>query len=219
MFKAIIFDLDDTLIDFRERKKILINDSVKAMISAGLKEDFDKLLSEFNKFYWDTGIEDQNIFEKFLMKKYGNVDYRILAHAIIAYRRANAGLLKPYPNVLNTLKKLRSKGIKLAILSDAPKLGAYTRLVEVGLDDLFDVIITFDDVKETKPSTKGFKMVVEKLGVDVGACLMVGDNPDRDVIGAKKFGMKICLAKYGRDFDAIADYKINDVKELLDIVK
>jgi HAD superfamily hydrolase (TIGR02253 family) len=219
MFKAIIFDLDDTLIDFRERKKVLIKDSVKAMISAGLKEDFDKLYDEFNRFYWDVGIEDQNIFEKFLKKKYGDIDYRILAHAIIAYRRANVRLLKPYPNVVTVLRKLHSKGIKLAILSDAPKLNAYTRLVEVGLDDLFDVIITFDDVKETKPSSKGFRMVVDKLHVKVDECLMVGDNPDRDVIGAKKFGMKICLAKYGRDFSAVADYTIDDIEELLGIVK
>jgi len=217
MFKAIIFDLDDTLIDFRERKKVLIKSSVDAMIKAGLKENADSLREEFNKFYWDTGIEDQNIFEKFLLKKYGNVDYKVLAHAIIAYRRANALLLKPYPNVIDVLGKLRKSGIKLAILSDAPKLSAYTRLVELGMDDLFDVIVTFDDVKEIKPSIKGFKMVVDRLDVKKEECLMVGDNPDRDVIGAKKFGMKICLAKYERDFDADVDYVINDVKELLKI--
>jgi putative hydrolase of the HAD superfamily len=191
---------------------------MKAMIAAGLKEDFDKLFSEFNRFYWDTGIEDQNIFEKFLLKKYGNVDYKVMAHAIIAYRRANSLLLKPYPNVVSTLKKLRSKGIRLAVLSDAPKLNVYTRLVEVGLDGMFDVIVTFDDVREIKPSTKGFKIVLDKLNVSVDECLMVGDSPDRDVIGARKIGMKICLARYGRDYDAEADYKINDIKELLDIV-
>jgi len=219
MFKAIIFDLDDTLIDFRERKKILIKSSVNAMVKAGLKEDPENLYAEFKKFYWDTGIEDQNIFEKFLIKKYGNIDYKVLAHAIIAYRRANNQLLKPYPNVIEVLGKLHKKGIKLAILSDAPKLSAYTRLVEVGMDDLFDVIITYDDVRETKPSSKGFKIVVDKLDVKKEECLMVGDNPDRDVLGAKKFGMKICLARYERDFSADADYIINDIKELLEIVK
>jgi putative hydrolase of the HAD superfamily len=219
MFKAIIFDLDDTLIDFRERKKVLIKRSVEAMIKAGLEEDPIGLYDEFNKFYWDTGIEDQNIFEKFLAKKYGHVDYRVLAHAIIAYRRANALLLKPYPNVVEVLGKLKKNGIKLAILSDAPKLAAYTRLVEVGMDELFDVIITFDDVLEIKPSIKGFKMVIEQLDVKKEECLMVGDNPDRDVIGAKKFGMKICLARYERELKADVDYSINDVKELLDIVK
>ena len=152
MFKAIIFDLDDTLIDFRERKKVLIKSSVEAMIKAGLQEDPIGLYAEFNKFYWDTGIEDQNIFEKFLLKKYGHVDYKVLAHAIIAYRRANALLLKPYPNVIDVLGTLHKNGIKLAILSDAPKLSAYTRLVEVGMDELFDAIITYDDVLELKPS-------------------------------------------------------------------
>lgn len=134
MFKAVIFDLDDTLIDFMERKKVLIRASVNAMIDAGLKEDKEKLIAEFERFYWNTGIEDQKIFEKFLLKKYGDVDYRVLAHAIIAYRRANAPLMKVYPHVMETLKRLRVKGVKLALLSDAPRLGAYTRLVEVGID-------------------------------------------------------------------------------------
>jgi putative hydrolase of the HAD superfamily len=218
MFKAIIFDLDDTLIDFMERKKILISESVKAMIKAGLKEKYSKLYNEFTEFYWQTGIEDQNIFEKFLMKKYGRIDYRILAHAIVAYRKANSRILKTYPGVIKVLRILKRKGIKLAVLSDAPRVNAHIRLVEVGLDHIFDVIITFDDVGETKPSTKGFKLILERLGVDASECLMVGDNPKRDVIGAKNAGIRMCLAAYSCNVDIKTDYKIMDIKELLDIV-
>jgi len=218
MFHAIIFDLDDTLIDFRERKKVLITVSVKAMIKAGLKEKFDVLHKEFTKFYWETGIEDQNIFEKFFMQKYGKVDYRIMAHAIIAYRRANIPLLKPYPDVINVLKKLKKKGIKLAILSDAPRVNAHIRLVEVGLDKIIDTVVTFDDVGEIKPSPKGFKMVLDRLKVDAKDCLMVGDNPSRDVIGAQRIGIKTCLAQYSCNEDVVVDYRIKNIRELLEIV-
>jgi putative hydrolase of the HAD superfamily len=218
MFKAIIFDLDDTLIDFRERKKVLISSSVKAMIKAGLKEKFSVLYKEFTAFYWETGIEDQNIFEKFFIKKYGKIDYRILAHAIIAYRRANTPLLKPYPNVIKVLKSLRKKGIKLAVLSDAPRINAHIRLVEVGMDGLFDTVVTFDDVGALKPNPRGFKMVLDRLNVKNTDCLMVGDNPQRDVVGAKGVGIKMCLAAYSCSSDVKTDYKINSIKELLKIV-
>jgi putative hydrolase of the HAD superfamily len=219
MFKVIIFDLDDTLIDFRKRKKILIEESIKAMVEAGLKENVDELISEFNKFYWDTGIEDQRIFEKFLTKKYNDVDYRILAHAIIAYRRTNRPLLKPYPHVMEVLDALKEKGIKLALLSDGPKLNVYTRLVEVEMDGMFDMIVTAEDAGAIKPSPLGFKMIMNKFGVDASECLMVGDSPARDIAGAKTVGMKMCLAKYSCDENIDTDYSINNIKDLLKIVE
>jgi len=218
MFKAIIFDLDDTLIDFRERKKVLIEASVKAMIKAGLKEKFSSLHKDFTAFYWETGIEDQNIFEKFFMHRYGKVDYRILAHAVIAYRRANVVLLKPYPNVIRVLNVLKKRGIKLAVLSDAPRVNAHIRLVEVGMDSLFDVVVTFDDVGTCKPNPRGFKMVLSRLGVSAKDCLMVGDNPLRDVVGAKNAGIKMCLASYSCSENVKTDYKIKNITELLKIV-
>jgi putative hydrolase of the HAD superfamily len=218
MFKAVIFDLDDTLIDFRERKKILIRVSVEAMIKAGLNEKFKDLHKEFTDFYWNIGIEDQHIFEKFFMQRYGKVDYRILAHAIVAYRKANAELLRTYPDVIDVLKTLKKQGVKLALLSDAPRLNAYIRLAEVGMDNLFDVILTFDDVGTVKPSPKGFKMVLSALNVDAKDCLMVGDNPKRDVIGAKRIGIKMCLAAYSCSVPVDTDYRINNIKELLKII-
>ncbi len=51
---------------------------------------------------------------------------------------------------------------------------------------------------------------------------MVGDNPQRDIKGAKSLGMKTCLAKYGLTYksDSIkADFEINDIKEVVGAVK
>lgn len=218
MIKAIIFDLDDTLIDFRKSKAILIKKSVKSMIKAGLNEKFKDLHNEFTNFYWECGIEDQHIFEKFFMKKYGKIDYKILAHAIIAYRHAKSPLLKPYRHVVKVLKKLKQKGVKLAVLSDAPRINAHIRLVEARLDNLFDLIITYDDVKELKPSPKGFNLILKTLKVKPNECLMVGDNPPKDIEGAKKVGIKTCLTRYTRNEEIETDYKINDIKELLKII-
>ena len=52
--------------------------------------------------------------------------------------------------------------------------------------------------------------------------LMVGDWAERDVVGAKSVGMKTAFARYGDTFDKKvhgADYEINSVAELVDIVK
>ena len=51
---------------------------------------------------------------------------------------------------------------------------------------------------------------------------MIGDWPERDVIGAKKIGMKTAFAKYGDSFETDfsgADYDINDISEIIPIIK
>jgi putative hydrolase of the HAD superfamily len=219
--KAVIFDLDDTLIDFTETKNIAIRESVKAMIDKGIDRPFGKLLKDFTAFYWKTGIEDQRIFQKYLMERFGEIDYRVLAGAILSYRKAKDGVLRAYPGAKDMLVSLKNMGCRLAILSDAPKLEAYLRLCAMGLDDFFDAIITKDDTGVLKPSPKGFMLVSKKLGVSPKDCIMVGDMPERDIEGARKLGMKTIVVKYAsRKFrkGPKADYSAKSVRDIARIV-
>ncbi len=83
------------------------------------------------------GIEDQFVFNKLLEKVLGRVDWHILAAGIVAYRKAKEANLTPYPFVKQTLVELLRRGYKLAVVSDAPRLQAWTRLVESSLDQFF----------------------------------------------------------------------------------
>ena len=135
MIKAVIFDLDNTLIDFMKMKNIACSEAIDAMIDAGLKLDKKKSLSILYKLHTEEGFEDPKIFQKFLKKVTGSIDYKKLSYAIVAYRSARAGFLHPYPGTKRVLIKLKEKGMKLAIVSDAPKLKAWLRLVNMGIDD------------------------------------------------------------------------------------
>ncbi|MCK4453097.1 haloacid dehalogenase, partial [candidate division WOR-3 bacterium] len=88
MIKAVIFDLDNTLVDFIAMKNAAIESAVMAMIDAGLKIPKEKAKEKIYKIYDKEGIEDQKVFDKFLTKEFGNIDYRIHAAGIIGYRRA-----------------------------------------------------------------------------------------------------------------------------------
>lgn len=221
MIKAVIFDLDNTLIDFMTMKKISCDAAINAMIGAGLNINKDKATKELFALYGKYGMEEKTIFQKFLKKLTKKVDYEILASGIVAYRRVRTGFLEPYPNVSEVLFELKKRGIKLAIISDAPRLKAWIRLVSMKINHLFDAVVTFDDTKEYKPSTKPFKFAFRKLNVKPHESLMVGDWPERDIKGAKKLGMLTCFAKYGNPKvkNSGADYEINDIKELLEIVE
>ena len=220
MIKAVLFDLDNTLIDFMRMKKNSCEAAVSAMIDAGLRVKKEKALKKLFKLYDKYGLEDKKIFQKFLKDEIGRVDYRILANAIVAYRNVRTSYLQPYPHTDYVLIKLRSKGIKLAIVSDAPRLKAWLRLMAMKIGNFFDVVVAYEDTKQLKPSSLPFEAALRKLKVKAEECLMVGDMPHRDIEGAKKLGIKTCFAKYGQPKKkSDADYVIKDIKELLKIVK
>jgi putative hydrolase of the HAD superfamily len=217
MIKAVIFDLDNTLIDFMRFKKLSCEAAIDAMIDAGLNLKKKKALDILYKIYFKEGLEDPHIFQKFLKKVTGKVDYKKLAYAIVAYRNARTGFLHPYPGTKRTLLKLKEKGLKLAIVSDAPKLKAWIRLANMRLDDFFDVVVALEDTGRVKPSRLPFRAALRELKVKPSECLMVGDRPEKDMRGAKQLGMKTCFAKYGYpDKSKIkTDFVIEDVSELV----
>jgi putative hydrolase of the HAD superfamily len=221
MFEAILFDLDNTLIDFMLMKRKSCEAAIDAMISAGLKMEKEKAMKILFKLYGEKGIEYNRIFQEFLMKTIGRIDYRILAEGIVAYRKAQVSYVKPYPGTVKTLIKLKEKGLKLGIVSDAPSVNAWIRLVEMNIHEFFDVVITFYDTHEKKPSRKPFLKAIEKLGVKPEKTLFVGDWPERDIKGAKALGMKTAFAKYGcvkRVGKIKPDYVLEKIEDLLKIV-
>ena len=221
MIKTVIFDLDNTLIDFLRMKKLSCDAAVTAMIGAGLNVDKENAMKEVFDLYGKFGMEDKLVFQRLLEKLNGSIDYEILASGIVAYRRVRSSFLEPYPNVGKVLYELKRKGIRLAIVSDAPRLKSWIRLVSIKINHYFDLVVTFDDTGEYKPSNKPFMVVFDKLKLKPSECLMVGDWPERDIKGAKSLGMLTCFAKYGNPEASApdADYEINDIKELIEIVE
>ena len=219
--KAVLFDLDNTLIDFLRYKEVACAKAVDAIIDAGLKIGRGKALKEIYKIYDKFGIEDHMIFQKFLMKVSGKVDYRQLAYAINAYRMARISMLYPYPGTRRTLIKLRERGLKLAIVSDAPKLKAWVRLTSMRLDTFFDTVIALDDTGRQKPSRLPFRAALKELEVKPEECIMVGDMLSRDVKGGRALGMKTCFAEYGyigKKSKIKADYSLDSVEDIVKVV-
>jgi len=218
--KAIIFDLDNTLIDFLKFKKRCCEEAIDAMIDAGLKIQKQRGMDILYKLFSEHGMEDHEIFQKFLLKTTSKVDFRKLANAVNAYRRTRIGVLSPYPGTKRTLIKLKEKGLKLAIVSDAPKLKAWLRLTAMKIDDFFDVVVALEDTGRLKPSRYPFRAALKELNLEPSQCIMVGDMPGKDMKGALRLGMKACFAKYGgrKTPHRNWNYEINDITDLLDII-
>lgn len=220
--KGVIFDLDNTLLDFMKMKEVAVKSAIRGMIEAGLEADEIESFKDIISIYEEFGWENQKVFDVFLNKSIGYVDNKFLAAGVVAYRRAREANLLAYPNVNRTLVNLTKLGIKLAVVSDAPSREAWMRIYYLNLYHFFDAVITLDDSGERKPSSKPFEMALKILNLEPQDSLMIGDWPERDVVGAKQIGMRTAFAVYGDTFgtkDSGADWDIKDISEIISIIK
>lgn len=221
MIKLIIFDLDNTLTDFIKMKDASIGASVHAMIDAGLMFSPELIREEIYKIYKEEGIEYQRVFNQLLVNLTGEIDYKILAAGIVGYRRVREASLVLYPHVKVTLIELMKRGLKLAVISDAPRQEAWLRLCYLQLHHIFDIVLTHDDTGEFKPNPAPFERVLATLEIESSEAMMIGDWPERDIAGAADLGIKTVFARYGDTFDtgsSGADYEIDDIFGLIEIV-
>jgi len=221
LIKAVIFDLDNTLVDFMKMKRRSIEEAIPAMIDAGLRITTDDANRVIDEIYKEQGIEYQQVFDVFLQRVIQKIDYKILSAGIVAYRRAREASLIPYPHVYPTLHKMMKMGIKMGILSDAPAKEAWLRLAYLNFHHIFDTVVTFEDTGERKPNPAPFLMILKKMNVAASQTLMLGDWAERDIVGASNVGMKTAFARYGDTFNTVrhnADYELNDISELVDII-
>lgn len=221
VIRAIVFDLDNTLTDFMRMKEAAITAAIDGMIDAGFRISAADLRARVASVYDEKGLEFQRVFDELLQREFGEVDPKILASGIVAYRRARESALVLYPHAQMTLLELAKRGIRLGVVSDAPRLQVWLRLCGLGLQHVFDAVVTFDDTGERKPAPAPFREVLRRLGVEPREAMMIGDWAERDVAGAKGLGMKTVFARYGDTFgtkDSGADYDVDDVFELVRIV-
>ncbi|MGB2867937.1 MAG: TIGR02253 family HAD-type hydrolase [Bacteroidota bacterium] len=222
MIKAVIFDLDNTLVDFMLMKRQAIDAAIHAMRDAGLDLSSDEIRKRVDEIYKVRGMEFQNVFDQLLFDEFSKVNYKILSAGVIAYRRAREAALVPYPHVYLTLMELTKMHIKLAVVSDAPAREAWLRLCYLNFHHIFDAVVTFEDTGERKPNPGPFRKALELLNVKPTEALMVGDWAERDVVGAKQVGMKTIFARFGDTFGTLvsnADYDIDDIGDVIKIVR
>jgi HAD superfamily hydrolase (TIGR01509 family) len=101
---------------------------------------------------------------------------------------------RPYPDTTDVLSRLRSAGLRLAVITNAP-WDTPGRLLRGDLDqwhcaDFFDAFICSGDVPWRKPNPRFMLAAAEELGVPPDACVVVGDSLEADIAGASAAGMR-----------------------------
>lgn len=115
-----------------------------------------------------------------------------VSSVLVPVYREHLPTIRPYVETVPVLTELRSRGHRLALLSDGWAGVQRRKLAALGIAGLFDEIVFTDDLGRDawKPSTQGFKRILDALGVRGGAAMYVSDNPRKDFVGPHRLGMQ-----------------------------
>lgn len=201
----LIFDLDGCLIDSLEVQKVSFYGSYQEIVGDNNCPSFE----EYNKY---TGDSIYNIFKRM----------RLPLEMVDVYRRIsieNADKVVVNNECVALIKKYRNKGSKIAICTGKDRFRTIDILKRNKIEQLFDVLVCSDDVKEPKPSPMSLNAAIKNLGVDKNDCLYIGDGYN-DILCAKRANVKCVLTTWYGDqgVKKEADYIANDVNSLSQIV-
>jgi pyrophosphatase PpaX len=184
MIKAVLFDLDGTLLD--------TNDLIYDSFCTAFKEVLDRELpkEEITLLYGKPLKSSLSVYTD---------DEEALDRLVKAYRGYNVkyhdDMCKPFEGVEELLMKLKDKGIKLGIVTSKRKELARKGLELGELIDYMDVIITPEDTIKHKPEAEPVLKACEMLSISPKEAIMVGDSP-YDLLSGKSAGCYTCGVEY-----------------------
>ncbi|MFP3323809.1 pyrophosphatase PpaX [Planococcus maritimus] len=143
------------------------------------------------------------------------------------YRRLNRTLhdelVSEYDGVAETLRTLKSRGLKMAIVSTKREETILHGLRLMGVEDVFDVLVALDHVENPKPHPEPLELALRLLEADREEALMIGDN-SHDIEGGKNAGVRtagVAWTAKGEEFLASfkPDFMLQHISDLLELTK
>lgn len=187
MIKAVVFDLDHTLFDRYATIKKLVPQLRKHFdLGDGITDEyFIQELSYADKHFVHKGWE--GIYKHLVSKGIFKTLPGFAEYTEIVLRHFKH-IAEKYDFAETTLKKIKSKGYKIGLITNGSHELQYKKLGMLELTDLFDEIIVSGDTPYQKPDERIFLMMAERMGVAPQEMMYVGDHPLNDVEGSRKAG-------------------------------
>ena len=222
MIHTVIFDVGGTLV--RARSSLISFSERLAPSDEKLrKEILEFMIKEFMVIYRDEkpirffGIKE--IIAIILKKSAEKFDVEDISDkAQELYGEAYLNNANLFDDTIPTLEKLKEKNLRLIVASDADPDVLDDELSTFKIYQYFDEIIISGTVGAYKPSDKMTGAILEKCDEPYSDILFVGDT-EVDILTAKKIGAKSVLIKRNGDFTIDADYYINNLNKIFEIIE
>ncbi|GAF13253.1 2-haloalkanoic acid dehalogenase [Bacillus sp. JCM 19045] len=187
VLKAVLFDLDETLLDRNASLRHFLKGQVERLGDELKTFDAQRYEDEFIK--WDeNGYVTKEIVYKKIIEKFSIQSFSV-EDLVRDYETHFHASSIPFSQLESTLISLKEKSLKLAIISNGITEFQHRVIKALKVDGYFDEILISEEEGMKKPNKKIFLRAAERLGVKSEECLFVGDHPDNDVRGAEAAGM------------------------------
>ncbi|MEM2321450.1 MAG: HAD-IA family hydrolase [Candidatus Bathyarchaeia archaeon] len=212
--KAVIFDLDDTLIssgiDYKKAKSSVISFLVESGVTDGLLSESMSNLEIINRAIED--LHGKNFTEAMIRRIIDRVYAMFNEAELRALERA-----RPMDGSMETLAALKDLGLRIGVVTNSCSAYARRVLKTFSLDKYIDVLFARDEVPRHKPDPEHLLRALEALGVHSSEAVFVGDHLI-DALCARDSGVKFILLRnkkwYLRDAEKNAFAVINHLSEL-----
>lgn len=197
--KAVVFDMDDTLLNWRQAEQAAIlelavlhfaahgigADRVREVYNGVMAENFAAWKARREWMYIDVrlGILSQRLLTQDRVK---------VEDLVATFSREATAKLAFLEGAEDAMRNARSSGRKTAILTNGRSEVQRPKIYAFGLHTEVDFVGITGELGVWKPDTMAFRLVLDSLGVAPEHALMVGDNEDFDITPAKALGMQTC---------------------------
>lgn len=200
--KAILLDLDDTILSYGDPGDCWrrVCDRFAGRLTGCRVDDLFAAIDESRLWYWDDPERHRR----------GRLDLRRARREIVAgafrrlriddpalsdeigdaYTVEREGGLQPFPGAMETLRRLRERGVRLALLTNGSAEAQRLKVEKFGLPPFFDCIVIEGEFGAGKPDERVYRYALEQLGVTPGEAWMVGDNLEWEVAAPQRLGIR-----------------------------
>ncbi|MGJ9458342.1 HAD family hydrolase [Oceanobacillus sp. CF4.6] len=212
MIKAVLFDLDGTLLNRDASVKAFIEKQYHRLNVCLNHIPKDKYITRFieldNRGYvWKDKVYQQLVNEFDIT---GLTWEELLQDCISEFKRSCV----PFSNLISTLEELKNKGIVLGMITNGKGQFQMDNIKALDIQKYFKTILISEWEGTKKPEPQIFQIALDRLNVLPSESIFVGDHPEKDVKAAQKVGMK---GVWKRDYqwdNVKADFIVEDLKEL-----
>lgn len=217
MIKAVLFDLDGTLLNRDESVKIFVDKQYERLHKCLGDVPKDKYIARFieldNQGYvWKDAVYQQLVDEFNIT---GITGEGLLQDYISQFKNSCI----PFSNLINMLEKLRNSNLVLGMITNGKGQFQMDNIRALGIENYFETILISEWEGMKKPDPQIFKKALDKLHVSSTEAIFIGDHPEKDVKAAQNAGVKGIWKRDDRRPDIEADFTVDDLEEIPLIIR
>lgn len=217
MLKAVIFDLDGTLLDrdkslgnFIAHQHKRLHDILGLIDQSFYTARFIEL--DKHGYVWKDKVYQQ-LIEEFAIK--GMSWEQMLADYLAHFPNHCV----PFPNLISMLEKLKNEGLVLGMITNGYTEFQTSNIRALGIEKYFDAILISEKEDLRKPDKRIFERALERLEVRAEQAWFVGDHPVNDVEAAAQADMTSIWKRNPQWNGAAADFIIDELDEIPGLVQ